>query len=82
MQDLRDLIRKLLVHNPARRLGFAKNGAVGVKEHPWFAGFDWDSFAKRTMQAPYIPQVHRPVAAEACGSVIVNSRLRMITTES
>lgn len=57
MQELQDLIRKLLVLSPARRLGVLKSGAAGVREHPWFAGFDWSAFAERQMPAPYIPKV-------------------------
>ena len=57
MQELRDLIRKLLVHNPAQRLGCAKNGASAVKEHPWFSDFDWEAFSRKTMPAPYVPKV-------------------------
>ena len=50
-------MRKLLVVSPARRLGAAKNGATGVKEHAWFRDFDWESFAKKSMKAPYVPVV-------------------------
>lgn len=57
LQDLQDLIRKLLVVSPARRLGVLKSGAAGVREHPWFAGFDWAAFAERKLPAPYIPKV-------------------------
>ena len=45
------------MHNPAQRLGCTKNGASAVKEHPWFSDFDWNAFSKKTMRAPYIPQV-------------------------
>ena len=50
-------MRKLLVYNPARRLGALKSGAAGVKDHPWFADFDWAAFSRREMKAPYIPKV-------------------------
>ena len=58
-------MRKLLVISPARRLGATRNGATGVKEHAWFRDFDWDSFAKRSMKAPYVPVVrtHHPQLA-------------------
>ena len=57
VQDLRDLVRKLLVLSPARRLGATRNGATGVKEHAWFRDFDWESFARKSMKAPYVPVV-------------------------
>lgn len=43
-------------------MGCSKNGAGGVKDHPWFADFDWDAFSKKTMPAPYIPKVSRVLA--------------------
>ncbi len=57
VQEVRDLIKRLLVHNPNQRLGALKAGAADVKAHPWFANFDWAAFSKRQMKAPYIPQV-------------------------
>ncbi len=50
-------MRKLLVVSPARRLGAAKNGATGVKEHAWFREFNWETFARKKMKAPYQPVV-------------------------
>ena len=56
-QEVRDLIKRLLVHNPNQRMGALKAGAADVKAHPWFANFDWAAFSKRQLKAPYIPQV-------------------------
>jgi len=58
-QELRDLMKRLLVHNPNQRLGALKAGAAEVKAHPWFANFDWTSFAKCQLKAPYVPQVRQ-----------------------
>ncbi|KAK9909485.1 hypothetical protein WJX75_003002 [Coccomyxa subellipsoidea] len=59
-KEVRDLIKRLLVHNPNQRLGALKAGAADIKAHPWFANFDWAAFSKRQMKAPYIPQVTHP----------------------
>ncbi|CAL8467781.1 g7319 [Coccomyxa elongata] len=59
-KEVRDLIKRLLVHNPNQRLGALKAGAADVKAHPWFANFDWAAFSKRQMKAPYVPQVTHP----------------------
>lgn len=59
VQELVDLIGKLLVFNPSRRLGTLSTGAAGIKAHPWFANFDWELFAKREMPAPYVPEVRQ-----------------------
>lgn len=47
-----DLIKKLLVLDPAQRLG--ANGADEIKRHPFFKGINWETL--RTQQAPIIPE--------------------------
>ena len=42
---------------PNRRLGCMQGGVAEVKQHPWFAGFDWDALAQRETKAPYVPKV-------------------------
>merc|ERR1712146_21274 len=37
----KDFMDRLIVVDPARRLGCLKNGPAGVKEHQWFNGLDW-----------------------------------------
>ncbi|KAL0050057.1 hypothetical protein WJX82_003639 [Trebouxia sp. C0006] len=59
-KELRDLVKRLLTHSPSQRLGSLKGGALDVKAHPWFKDFDWESFEKQTMPAPYIPKVSSP----------------------
>lgn len=56
-QELKDLVKRLLTHSSSQRLGSLKGGALDVKAHPWFRDFDWESFEKQTMPAPYIPKV-------------------------
>ncbi|KAG7671492.1 hypothetical protein Ndes2526B_g09344 [Nannochloris sp. 'desiccata'] len=57
---LRDLIKQFLVRVPNRRLGCMQGGVAEVKQHPWFAGFDWDALAQRKMAAPFVPKVSSP----------------------
>jgi len=52
-----DLVSKLLVKQPAGRLGMQLGGVKEVKDHEWFHGFDWKAFQARTMPAPYVPVV-------------------------
>ena len=58
--QLQDLIRSLLVRIPSRRLGCMQGGVAELKQHCWFAGFDWDALAQRRMPAPFVPQVTSP----------------------
>jgi serine/threonine protein kinase len=37
-----DLVLKLLIPNPSKRLGGGELGVEEVKAHPWFAEIDWD----------------------------------------
>merc|ERR1711957_468558 len=41
--------------NPSERLACRAGGAVNVKHHDWFSGFDWAKL--REMEPPYRPQV-------------------------
>lgn len=51
----RDLIGKLLVVNPAERLGFG--GVEEVMRHPWFEGIDWDALYHGRLPVPFNPGV-------------------------
>ncbi|KAL6656244.1 hypothetical protein ACP70R_007070 [Stipagrostis hirtigluma subsp. patula] len=51
--ELTDLISRLLVKDPARRLGFA-GGADEVRAHPFFAGVAWELLGE-VSRPPYIP---------------------------
>ena len=76
VQELRDIIRRFLVQNPNQRLGALKGGAADVKMHPWFANFDWTTFGKRQLKAPYVPQV-RLHASEMTLPVVARRSVRM-----
>lgn len=54
----RDLILRLLERKPARRLGMLAGRANDIKNHRWFAGFDWDALAARKMDPPRTPRTH------------------------
>jgi serine/threonine protein kinase len=51
------LIKKLLQHKASKRLGIIQGGAQAIKEHPLFAGFDWDALYNRKMSPPIIPKI-------------------------
>ncbi|KAG7582755.1 Protein kinase domain [Arabidopsis suecica] len=51
--DLTDLIRRLLVKDPNRRLG-CHRGAAEIKEHAFFSGVRWDLLTE-VLRPPFIP---------------------------
>lgn len=52
-EDAVDLIKKLLVLDPEKRLG--AKGAAEVKKHPFFSDINWDHLMKKKpMYIPYI----------------------------
>ncbi|TSK17985.1 cAMP-dependent protein kinase catalytic subunit PRKX [Bagarius yarrelli] len=64
---VKDLIKKFLVIDRARRLGNMKlsldvlyirqNGADDVKKHRWFKTIDWDAVPNRKLKPPIVPKV-------------------------
>ncbi|KZW04120.1 hypothetical protein EXIGLDRAFT_600010 [Exidia glandulosa HHB12029] len=58
--EARDFMERLLVTDPARRLG--ANGATEVKAHPWFADIEWDKVMQS--KAQFIPQVTDPESTD------------------
>lgn len=49
------LVKRLLTPDLAKRYGNLRNGVADIKEHKWFAGFDWNSLLKKQMPPPYKP---------------------------
>lgn len=45
--QVRNLISKLLVREPEKRLGASKGGIAILKHHPWFSSIDWDKLMDR-----------------------------------
>ena len=37
------------------RLGRTQSGIQGIKNHHWFAGFDWDGFDKQSLVVLIVP---------------------------
>eukprot|EP00930_Biecheleria_cincta_P060507 TRINITY_DN46144_c0_g1_i1.p1 TRINITY_DN46144_c0_g1~~TRINITY_DN46144_c0_g1_i1.p1 ORF type:complete len:373 (-),score=61.20 TRINITY_DN46144_c0_g1_i1:42-1160(-) len=56
----KDLIKRLLTPDRAKRYGCLKAGAEDLKKHKWYKGMDWDLLLSRSVQPPYIPIVRSP----------------------
>uniref|UniRef100_A0A3B5MZH7 Protein kinase X-linked n=1 Tax=Xiphophorus couchianus TaxID=32473 RepID=A0A3B5MZH7_9TELE len=53
---VKDLIKKFLVIDRARRLGNMKNGADDVKKHRWFKTVDWEAVPLRKLKVGLLPK--------------------------
>jgi serine/threonine protein kinase len=54
-KNAKDLIEKLFVTNPQRRLGF--NSADEVKNHPFFKDIDFEKVLKKEYKPPFVPKL-------------------------
>mmetsp|Transcript_12375 Transcript_12375/g.12408 ORF Transcript_12375/g.12408 Transcript_12375/m.12408 type:complete len:125 (+) Transcript_12375:640-1014(+) len=59
-----DIVRRLLVVNPAERLGGgslgSENDMNALKNHPFISGFDLNSIMSQTVPFENIPEINRP----------------------
>ena len=54
-EEAQDLINKLLILNPKKRLGFGDGGANKIKQHPFFKGINWIDAWNKKLKPPFIP---------------------------
>ena len=54
----KDILSKLLVRDPKKRLGSGESDANELKQHIYFAGLDWKSLEKGNVPAPWAPSVY------------------------
>jgi len=52
-----DLIKGLLRKEPSERLPMRPGGIQNVKEHKWYAGFNWEGMESQKLDPPYKPVV-------------------------
>jgi len=74
--EAKDLIEKLLQHNPENRLGHNEydSNYISIRQHPFFDGIDWDALPS-TSCPPFEPFLPSKLSQEANQSTIGNSSL-------
>ena len=55
--NAKDFMDKLIVVDPARRMGANKAGPAGVKEHPWLLDVNWKALEGKKTPPPHLPKV-------------------------
>mmetsp|Transcript_144259 Transcript_144259/g.366192 ORF Transcript_144259/g.366192 Transcript_144259/m.366192 type:complete len:970 (+) Transcript_144259:85-2994(+) len=53
------LISEFLQRTPELRLGASTAGAKEIREHPYFADFDWNGLASRCLEPPWKPDLSK-----------------------
>ena len=56
--DFFNLIRRLLQHNPNRRLGGSDEDAEELKRHPFFASVNWEDVRQMKVEPPFKPKLN------------------------
>ncbi|KAH9641957.1 hypothetical protein HF086_011707 [Spodoptera exigua] len=59
-QECRSIVKGFLQVDPTRRLGTLKEGAFGVKIHPWFKDIDWPDLFSQRLTPPFVPDKQAP----------------------
>lgn len=54
--DAEDLVSKLLIRNPALRLGSLAGGANDIREHEFFKNIKFDDLDQSLIVPPHIPE--------------------------
>lgn len=62
-EELCSLLTQLLDFDPSTRLGCGTGGFQRFKDHPFFAGLDWEALSRRAVKPPYVPAGPRRAAS-------------------
>lgn len=76
--EVKDLISKLLVKDPRKRLGGGEHDALELKKHPFFRSLDWVALSEKRVPAPFVPRI----AGELDVSNFSEEFTRMTPTDS
>lgn len=52
-----NLVRRLLTHDPKKRIGGGDRDADELKQHPFFKGIDWNAVEDKTLTPPFKPVI-------------------------
>ena len=57
-KNAKDLIKKLLVVNPQKRLGSGPGGTQKIKSHPYFSDINWEKAWNKELEPPFVPNLN------------------------
>ena len=73
--EAQDLITKLLIINPLKRLGYGEDGANKIKQHPYFKGINWDDAWNLKLKPPFIPNLSNETDLKYFDNMITDEKL-------
>jgi serine/threonine protein kinase len=56
-----DLIKRLLIGDPRKRLGSLAGGLQEIYAHSWFTGMDFAALRRKEVEAPWTPEIKDPL---------------------
>jgi len=55
--ECKDLLGRIFVPDPEKRIGSGPTGGQELVEHPWFAGVDWTAIYNKQVRPPFKPKL-------------------------
>ena len=52
-----DILTKLFIKDPEKRLGSGPNGLEDIKSQPFFSSINWDSILEKKIKPPFTPKL-------------------------
>ena len=56
-KEAKDLLNKLFIKDPEKRLGSGPNGVNDIKSHIFFSSINWESILEKKIKPPFIPKL-------------------------
>uniref|UniRef100_A0A3B4DHS0 Protein kinase C n=1 Tax=Pygocentrus nattereri TaxID=42514 RepID=A0A3B4DHS0_PYGNA len=76
-RDARDILIKLFVREPERRLGVKGN----IRQHPFFRDTDWNALEKRQVEPPFRPTVKSASDCSNFDKEFINEKPRLSSAD-
>ena len=79
--EAQDLINKLLVINPKKRLGFGQDGAIKIKQHSYFKNINWEDAWNLKLIPPFVPQLKSDIDLSYFNTMFTDEKLSSVESD-
>lgn len=62
--EAQDLLEKIIVADPKERLGCLARADLDIRDHAWFADYDFGALYRKELTPPWIPTITSPFAGD------------------